>query len=96
MQSRYFYDQQKVVAAICAGPRFLGRAGILNEIHYTAYHGSEKDALNGIYHPERKAITDGRIITARGAGAVVEFVYEIVRYYQKEENALALIRSILF
>jgi len=93
---RYFYNQQKVVAAICAGPRFLGRAGLLNEVHFTAYHGSERDALNGIYHPERKAMTDGRIITARGAGAVVEFTYEIVKYFFKEENALALIRNILF
>jgi protein deglycase len=94
--AKQFYDDGKVIAAICAGPRFLGRAHILDNVHFTAYHGSELDAPNGYYHPERKAMTDGKIITARGAGAVVEFVYEIVKYFKKEEKALSLIRSILF
>ena len=94
--AKKFHEADKVIAAICAGPRFLGRAGLLNDVHFTAYPQSENDAPKGYYHPERKAMTDGKIITARGAGAVVEFVYEIVKYFQKEEKAISLIRSILF
>jgi 4-methyl-5(b-hydroxyethyl)-thiazole monophosphate biosynthesis len=91
-----FHDQKKCVAAICAGPRFLGQAGILDGIHFTAFTGSEKDMPKGIYHPEKKSIRDHHIITARGAGAVYEFVYEIVSYLMSEEKAKALLNQILF
>ncbi len=91
-----FHEQKKLVAAICAGPRFLGQAGILNGIHFTCFTGSEQDMPNGIYHPELKAVRDQNIITARGAGAVYEFVYEIIKYYNGEEKAEFLLKSILY
>jgi 4-methyl-5(b-hydroxyethyl)-thiazole monophosphate biosynthesis len=93
---KYFHKKQKCVAAICAGPRFLGQAGILDGIHFTAYTGSEKDAPKGFYHPDKKAMTDQHIITARGAGAVYEFVFDIVKYFQGEEKAQALLNQILY
>lgn len=93
---KYFNQQHKLVAAICAGPRFLGQAGLLDHKHYTAYHGSEKDMPLGIYHPEKKALVTGNIITARGAGAVYEFVYEIVKYLLGEDKAKGLLDSILY
>jgi 4-methyl-5(b-hydroxyethyl)-thiazole monophosphate biosynthesis len=91
-----FHQKQKLVAAICAGPRFLGQAGILDGVNYTCFTGSEKDMPKGIYHPELKAIRDQNIITARGAGGVYEFVYEIVKYYYGEEKAESLSKSILY
>jgi len=91
-----FYQENKLVAAICAGPRFLGQAGLLDDVNFTAFKGSEVDMPKGIYHPELKALRDGHIITARGAGAVYEFVYEIVSYLLGEEKAKALLNQILF
>ena len=93
---KFFNKKQKLVAAICAGPRFLGQAGLLDHKHFTAFTGSEKDMPLGIYHPELKAITDGNIITARGAGAVYEFVYEIIKYVYDESKAKELLASILY
>lgn len=92
----YFLSSGKMVAAICAGPRFLGQAHLLDGIHFTAYPGSEKDAPQGIYHKDMKAMTDGRIITGRSAGAVYEFSYEITKYILGEELASKLLSSILF
>lgn len=94
--AKEFSLKQKLIAAICAGPRFLGRAGLLDNIRYTAYPGSEFDMPKGIYTPNEKAIRDGIFITARGAGAVYEFVYEIVKYYYQEDKAKALMESIRF
>lgn len=93
---KYFSHKNKLVAAICAGPRFLGQAGLLDNKHYTAYSGSEKDMPLGIYHPDEKAVRDGHLITARGAGAVYEFSYEIVKYLLGEDKASELLKSILF
>ncbi len=92
---KLFNAQDKMVAAICAGPRFLGQAGILNGKSYTASHGSEADMPKGIYLPSYKAIRDHNIVTARGAGAVYEFAFEIVKYLLGEEKAQQLLASIL-
>jgi len=94
--AKAFHKENKLVAAICAGPRFLGQAGLLDNKNFTAFTGSEKDALNGNYLKDKKAVTDGNIITARGAGAVYEFVYEIVKYLKGEDSALALLNQILY
>lgn len=94
--AKYFHQKGKMVAAICAGPRFLGQADILKGVNFTAFPGSEKDAPEGIYHKDVKAITDGRIITGRSAGAVYEFSYEIVKYTLGEESAQKLLSSILY
>jgi len=85
---KLFNAQDKMVAAICAG-------GILNGKSYTASHGSEADMPKGIYLPSYKAIRDHNIVTARGAGAVYEFAFEIVKYLLGEEKAQQLLASIL-
>ncbi len=90
-----FDAQGKLVAAICAGPRFLGQAGLLDGKTFTAFTNSEKDAPKGKYRPKQKALRDENIITARGAGAVYEFAYEIVKYLQGEDAAKKLLRTIL-
>lgn len=89
-----FDKAQKPIAAICAGPRFLGRAGLLKEEHYTAFPGSEQD-IEGVYHKDVKVMTDGRFITARSAGAVYEFALAIVTYLQGEAQADWLRENIL-
>ncbi len=94
--AKHFDQKKQLVAAICAGPRFLGRAGILNGKSFTAFTGSEIDAPKGFYQPSKKAIRDTHIITARGAGAVYEFAYEIVSYLQGEEKAKSLLENILY
>jgi len=93
---KYFDKQKKLVAAICAGPRFLGQAGLLIGKSFTAYHGSEKDMPKGVYLPKEKAVKDHNIITARSAGAIYEFSFEIVKYLLGEEKVEELKKSILY
>ena len=94
--AKSFYNKQKPIAAICAGPRFLGRANLLNGIHYTAYPGSEKDIQLGIYEPGKKALTDGKFITARGAGCVYEFSKEIMTYLLGQEVSNHVLKQMTF
>ncbi len=91
-----FERNQKLICAICAGPRFLGVMGILKNKHYTIFPGNQNDAFEGVYHPESKALTDGLVITARGAGATLDFAYEIIRYIQGEEAAKKILQNIQY
>jgi protein deglycase len=94
--AKHFNQRGKMVAAICAGPRFLGRAGILDQKSFTAFTGSEIDAPKGKFLPHLKAVRDQNIITARSAGSIYDFAYEIVSYLQNEEQAKALLKNILY
>jgi 4-methyl-5(b-hydroxyethyl)-thiazole monophosphate biosynthesis len=89
-----FNTLEQPLAAICAGPRFLGRAGLLDTVPFTAYPGSEID-MKGSYQPDTKALTHGRIITGRSAGSVYDFAYEIVHYLQGQTQAYWLKENIL-
>lgn len=94
--AKQFHGLNKPIAAICAGPRFLGRAGMLDGKTFTCYPGSEIDMPNGHYEPSHKAITDGDLITARGAGCVYEFVTHIVSYLFDSNHAEALLNQIKY
>jgi protein deglycase len=59
------------VAAICAAPTVLHDAGLLAGRRYTA-HFSVANELPEIRAGER-VVTDGRILTSRGAGTAVDF-----------------------
>ena len=91
-----FNDKNKFIAAICAAPRFLGQLGLLNNKEFTAFPGSEKDALKGVYLKNKKSHTDGNIITGRSAGSVVEFSYEIIKNVLNEVEAKKLLTNIIY
>lgn len=91
-----FEKAEKLICAICAGPRFLGSMGVLKNKHYTIYPGNQNPAFEGVYHPELKVVTDGLVITARGAGATLDFAYEIIRYIQGEAAAKKILENIAY
>lgn len=65
----------KVVAAICAAPTVLGKAGILKGKNYTVYPGIDvADAGNLVDKP---VVKDGNIITSRGPATAMEFAFAI-------------------
>lgn len=61
----------KLIAAICAAPRALERAGIIDGRKITAYPGSMPDGKY-IYVSDA-VVVDGNIVTGMGAGVAVEF-----------------------
>lgn len=91
-----FYQAKKLIGAICAGPRFLGQLGLLDNLQYTAFPGSEKDAPKGLYMVNQKAVTTEQIITARSAGAVIDFVYALVSKLKDEQAAKRLLEQIIY
>lgn len=72
------------ICAICAAPSILGHKGLLNEKEATCFPGFE-NALEGASLSEDFVVTDGKFITARGAGVSVDFGLEIIKQLRGEE-----------
>lgn len=67
------------VAAICAAPLVLARAGVLGDGPATS-HPSVRDRLgNARVLDEPRVVRSGRILTSQGPGTALEFALEIVR-----------------
>lgn len=78
----------KRVAAICAAPIVLDRAGLLDGRRYTCFPGKEADIASGS-HVENNVVVDGPIITSRGAGTSLEFAYKLVDLLGGDGQGLA-------
>lgn len=91
-----FFNKSKVIGAICAAPRFLGRLGLLEGKTFTAFPGSEKEVKNSTFLVEQKSIICGNIVTARSAGTVIDFVYNLIVRLKNEDSANELLDRILY
>jgi len=84
-----FYQKNKLVAAICAGPALLAKAGILKGIKATVWSSSLDKSLvkiletNGALYDKGPVVKDGQIITANGPDAAQEFAEKIVETLAK-------------
>lgn len=68
----------KFVAAICAAPMALAKAGIIKQ-SYTCYPGFETKVAKDGYISSQNVVKDGNIITSRGPATAMEFALELVR-----------------
>lgn len=83
---REFAAEGKLVAAICAAPGVLGKAGLLEGKKATCHPGFE-DKLLGAECCEKEVVVDGNIITSRGMGTAVAFGLAILAYLKGHEAA---------
>jgi protein deglycase len=80
------------LAAICAAPTVLYDAGLLNGRRYTA-HFSVADEIPAILAGER-VVSDGNVLTSRGAGTALDFGLLLVEKLFSAEKAREIARSI--
>ncbi len=85
----------KVVAAICAAPIVLAKAGLSDGRRVTGYPGTERGVPNLRYTGARVE-TDGRLVTGKGPGAAVELAFEIARVLGEPESKLSQLRNGMF
>ena len=81
------------MAAICAGPSVLGKRGVLKGREAVCFPGFEC-FLEGANIQNKRVVTDGRIITAIGAGAAIDFGLELVRILLDKDTAEKIRSSI--
>lgn len=83
---RSFSQKGKLTGAICAAPYVLGNAGVLRGKRATSYP-SYKDRLGGALYEEKAVVSDGNVLTSRGAGTALSFGLAIVEKLAGGEKA---------
>lgn len=93
----YAYKNDIYIAAICAAPSVPGKLGMLKGKKAVCYPGFEEQLIGAeAQSPDRcKCVTDGKVITASGMGAAVEFGLAIVRELCGSETSERLRNGIL-
>lgn len=80
---RYFNENNKYIAAICAAPIVLAKAGVINNKNITSYPGYEEE-LKGCNYKEDRVVVDGNMITSRGPATAMEFAYKLLEVLNVE------------
>jgi protein deglycase len=89
------FSRNLLCAAICAAPVVLAKAGILADKKVTCFPGNE-DKLAGGRFIDQKSITDGNVITSRGAGTAIEFALDIITYLAGKAASHAVAGKIVY
>jgi 4-methyl-5(b-hydroxyethyl)-thiazole monophosphate biosynthesis len=85
----------KIVAAICAGPSVLVKAGILGGKKVTIFKGMENELKNAVY-VDKTVVVDGNILTSQGPGTAMEFAIELLKRLTGEKKALEVQEKLLY
>lgn len=67
----------RYTAAICAAPRVLANAGLLEGRSATSYPGF-LDGFAQVRVLDAPVVTDGRVITSRGPGTAMDFALQLI------------------
>lgn len=89
------YERGDIVAAICAAPIALERAGILEKKTITS-HPSVKDEFKNVNYIEEKVAVDKNIITSRSAGVAIDFALKLVEILKNKKESEELAKSLLY
>ena len=77
----------KKIAAICAAPIVLNRAGLLKDKGFTCYDGVQEQIADGHYRKET-VVVDGQLTTSRGPATALAFAYNLVEQLGGDADAL--------
>jgi 4-methyl-5(b-hydroxyethyl)-thiazole monophosphate biosynthesis len=75
----------RYTAAICAAPKVLASAGLLEGKSATSFPGI-LDAVEGVNYSEEAVVQDGRLITSRGPGTAMDFALTLIENLAGKEK----------
>ena len=90
-----FYQNEKLLAAICAGPLALHHAGILADHHFTVWPDLATE-ITGLYEAKPAAVVDQNIITSQSLGTTFAFAMAIVTRIADPDKVHKLRDSIIY
>jgi len=81
-----FFDQNKLVAAICHGPQILISAGLMQGRVATGYKSIAKELKEaGAIYKDKEVVVDRNLITSRQPSDLTAFM-EAIKYYLDQES----------
>ncbi|HEX2924839.1 MAG TPA: DJ-1/PfpI family protein [Ruminiclostridium sp.] len=94
---RSFYSKGKLIGAICAGPIFLAKSGILKDVKFTTsiveWNQMRRDQYNNEDDPfprenfiDTRVVRDKNVITSKGI-SFVDFAVEVADYFGMFKNS---------
>ena len=89
-----FFEQDKLISAICAAPTILGRAGYLKNKRYTCFTSMNED-FEGTY-VDAYTVSDGNLIPGRSAAAVIDCAFAIIEKLCGKQHADEIKASIYY
>ena len=92
---KWAWDNEKFVAAICAGPTVLADLGITDGKNATCYPGCETGMGDATVHADVPCIRDGKLITGASAGCAVEFGLSLIAALKGQAAANAVRQQIV-
>jgi 4-methyl-5(b-hydroxyethyl)-thiazole monophosphate biosynthesis len=92
--NRYNADG-KIVAAICAAPSVLVKAGILTGKKSTIFRGMENELKNAVY-VDKPVVEDGNILTSQGPGTAMGFAIALLKRLAGEKKAREVQEKLLY
>ena len=84
---RFAWDNDKHVAAICAGPTVLADLGITAGRNATCYPGCETGMGDAKMIPDAACVRDGKLITGTSAGCAIPFGLALVAALKGDDVA---------
>jgi 4-methyl-5(b-hydroxyethyl)-thiazole monophosphate biosynthesis len=78
----------RTIAAICAGPIVLERAGLLKDLRFTAYPGYENRIGAEGHFVDELVVIDRNLITSRGPATAYAFAYALVEHLGFDAKAV--------
>ena len=91
----FAFQNDRYVAAICAGPTVLADLQITNGKNATCYPGCENDMGTAVMIENAPCVTDDRIITGTSAGCAIPFGLALIAALKGEEAANTVARQIV-
>ncbi len=89
------FEAERLIAAICAAPTVLDKAGILPNRKYTCFPGVEKKISTGTF-VGGEVVVDSNIITGRAMGSAIVFSLAIVEKLRGRAEADRVAEAIVF
>lgn len=82
-----FVNRNKLIGAICAAPRILGKMGLLKNKEFTCFPSVEGDVIEGIYIKDAEVVQVDKFVTSRSAGTAIPFGLKIIENLKGKEEA---------
>ena len=92
---KFAWENDKFVAAICAGPTVLADLHITDNKQATCYPSCEEQMGSAVMNNQVPCIRDGKLITGASAGCAIPFALALIEALKGTEVAKAIEKQIV-